>query len=215
MKQIKEKILLTAIELFNSNGVGNVRVKDIAEAAEISPGNLTYHFKTKKELMSAVYKYMVQSLEKMTLGESIFLESIDVIELTKTYLNFQVRYRFFYRDTLEIMRLYPEIKDAYRRQVKQIINFNQNIIFLLVGKGQLIPEPHEGHYLSLAKNIWAVQNSWLSEREILGSDSVDIYDGIQAGMDLTFPYLTEKGKEFYFKVKKDLPDWLEQDKAVI
>ena len=214
MKQIKEKILLTAIDLFNHNGVGNVRVKDIAETAEISPGNLTYHFKTKKELMVAVYKYMVQSLEKMTLGESIFLESIDVIELTKTYLNFQVRFRFFYRDTLEIMRLYPEIKEAYKKQVNQIINFNQNIIFLLVGKGQLVPEPHEGHYLSLARNIWAIQNSWLSEREILGSESVDIYDGIQAGMDLTLPYLTEKCKEYYFKMKKDLPAWLRKEKEM-
>ena len=188
---------MTAIELFNSHGVGNVRVKDIAETANISPGNLTYHYKTKKELMVAVYEYMIKSLEKMTIGDAIFLEALDVIEIAKTYLNFQVRYRFFYRDTLEIMRLYPEIQEAYRKQVKQIINFNQNIIFLLVGKGQLIPEPHEGHYLSLARNIWAIQNSWLSEREIMGADSVDIYDGIQAGMDLTFPYLTEKGKEFW------------------
>lgn len=209
--QIKEKILLTAIELFNQRGVGNVRVKDIAETAGISPGNLTYHYKTKKELMDAVYNYMLSALKEMTIGDAIFLEAIDVLGIARTYLNYQIRFRFFYRDTLEIMRLQPEIKTAYQKQVQQIVNFNQNLIFLLVGKGYLIAEPHAGHYASLAKNAWAIQNSWMSEREILGNAPNDVEKGLHAGLDLFFPYFTEKGKLFYFDMRENLSEWIKKD----
>ena len=51
MKKTQLKIVKTAIKLFNKGGVSNVRVQDIAVAAGISPGNLTYHYKTKKDLM--------------------------------------------------------------------------------------------------------------------------------------------------------------------
>jgi len=52
MKKTQHKIIKTAIQLFNKNGVANVRVQDIAVTASISPGNLTYHYKTKKDLMN-------------------------------------------------------------------------------------------------------------------------------------------------------------------
>ena len=215
MTPIKEKIVLTAIDLFNQKGVGNVRVKDIAETAQISPGNLTYHYKTKKELMEAVYEYMLNALKEMAGGDGVFLEAIDVLGIARTYLNYQIRFRFFYRDTLEIMRLQPEIKVAYQKQVEQIINFNQNLIFLLVGKGYMISEPHTGHYASLAKNSWAILNSWMSEREILGDQEHDVEKGLHAALDLFFPYYTEKGKVFYFEVRQDLNGWFKKDMVKI
>lgn len=215
MKQIKEKILGTAIDLFNQRGVGNVRVKDIADAASISPGNLTYHYKTKKELMEAVYQYMLTALQEIDTKDATFVEAIDVLEIARTYLNFQIRFRFFYRDTLEIMRLQPEIKVAYQKQVHQIISFNNHIIILLFQAGYLIEEPHPEHYASLAKNAWAIQNSWMSEREILGDDLNDVEKGLHAGLDLFFPYFTEKGKEFYFEMKENMEEWIKKDPAKI
>ena len=58
MKKTQKKIVNTAIDLFNKRGVGNVRLQDIAEQAEISQGNISYHYKTKKDLMEAVLSYM-------------------------------------------------------------------------------------------------------------------------------------------------------------
>ena len=48
MSSTRIKIVESSILLFNKKGLANVRLQDIAEYNNISPGNLTYHFKTKK-----------------------------------------------------------------------------------------------------------------------------------------------------------------------
>ena len=197
--------------LFNQQGVGNVRVQDIAEAAGISPGNLTYHFKTKRALTKAVYLFMQQSLDSLTFGDNVYGNIVDSVEITRKYLEFQIQFRFFYRDALEIIRMYPEAQALYKKQVKKIINFNRNIIYLAVGKGQMKAEPVENLYDSLAKNAWAILNSWLSEREIIGKESVNVEVGLSALLDLYFPYLTKKGKQHYYELKKDMPNWVEDN----
>jgi len=211
MKDTRNNIINTAIDLFNQQSVGNVRVQDIAKASAISPGNLTYHFRTKKELMEGVYSYMKDELAALNFGDFLFKDAIDSLEITKTYLSFQIKYRFFYRDIMEIFSLVPEVKSAYRRQIHQVINFNKNIIFLSIGKGHIKPEPIPGMYNSLAKNSWAILNSWLSAREILGEDAVSIEEGVRLVMDLHYPFYTEKGKQFYNETTSRLASYMAED----
>lgn len=210
MKKTQQKIVKTAIQLFNKNGVANVRVQDIAVAANISPGNLTYHYKTKKDLMVAVLHYM-KSLQKEMFPYQSVIEAPTWIELIQTYLRFQIQFRFFYRDILEISNLVPESKKQYRKQIESVIGFNKNGIFLSVDKGFMIPEPHEGHYQILATNSWAILNSWLTVREVLGKEVANIHRGINGVLELNYPYFTEKGKEFYHKIKAQIPDLVESE----
>lgn len=211
MKDTRNNIIDTAIDLFNQQSVGNVRVQDIAKASDISPGNLTYHFRTKKELMQGVYDYMKIELAELNFGDFLFKDAIDTLEITKTYLRFQIKYRFFYRDIMEIFSLVPDVKSAYRRQIHQIINFNRNTIYLGIGKGLIIPEPTPGIYDSLAKNSWAILNSWLSAREILGEDAVSIEEGVRLVLDLNYPFYTEKGKMFYHESTAQLASSIAED----
>ena len=69
--KLKEKILLKAVELFNEQGISSTSPNQIAAALNISPGNLTYHFKTKAILVKEVY-------------ERMHTESKDIITLTDT-----------------------------------------------------------------------------------------------------------------------------------
>ncbi|MGB0930299.1 MAG: TetR/AcrR family transcriptional regulator, partial [Chitinophagales bacterium] len=132
MKKTQKKILINAIQLFNKRGVGNVRLQDIAKKAGISAGNLSYHYKTKKDLMEAVLKYMTEELKATKNANMTFLEQDDYISLIKTYLRFQIGHRFFYRDILEIIRLCPEIKSAYESQIHRVVNYNKTLLFLMV-----------------------------------------------------------------------------------
>jgi len=206
MKSTKRKIIQTAIDLFNQRGVGNVRVRDIAEAVEVSPGNLTYHFKTKKDILHSVYRYMLKNLEEI---RDVFLKSSNVVTITKDYLRFQIHFRFFYRDILEILHLYPEVEAPYKEQISHLIRFNRKVLYVGVDMGFLIEEPSDGLYDSLSRNSWAIQNSWLLAREILGEEVISIAGGVNSIMDLHYPYLTEKGKKFYYKTKEDLQQWVE------
>ena len=66
MKKTQEKILKNAIKLFNKNGVGNVRLQDIAKKSGVSAGNLSYHYKLKKDLIKSVLDYMSQSSKELS-----------------------------------------------------------------------------------------------------------------------------------------------------
>jgi len=45
MSATKQKILKQSLQLFNELGISNVSLRDIADEAGISVGNLQYHFK--------------------------------------------------------------------------------------------------------------------------------------------------------------------------
>jgi AcrR family transcriptional regulator len=53
---MREAILAAAEELFSTNGFNAVTVRDIANAAGANLGSVTYHFKTKDELLLEIYR---------------------------------------------------------------------------------------------------------------------------------------------------------------
>ena len=61
----KEKIKNTARELFNSKGFKNVTLREVAKELSISYGNITYHFKTKKQLIFCLYEDMLKETEEI------------------------------------------------------------------------------------------------------------------------------------------------------
>ena len=50
-KTTREKIVEHAILVFNKEGLQHVTIDDIAVSLKLSPGNLTYHFKRKRDLL--------------------------------------------------------------------------------------------------------------------------------------------------------------------
>jgi len=210
MKKTQLKIVKTAIRLFNRGGVANVRVQDIAVAAGISPGNLTYHYKTKKDLMIAVLQYM-KELQKELFPYQSIVEAPSWLDLVQTYLRFQIQFRFFYRDILEIANLVPESKIQYQKQIESVINFNRNGIYMSVGKGYMRPEDHDKQYQTLATHSWAILNAWLTVREVLGEEVANINHGIYGLLELNYPYLTEKGKKHYNDIKQQIPELVKSE----
>ena len=205
MKKTQEKILKNAIQLFNKKGVSNVRLQDIAKKAGISAGNLSYHYKLKKDLIKGVLDYMTESFKDMSSQNMTHVENNDYTAVTKNYIGFQISHRFFYRDILEISNFVPTAKGLFEKQMEQVINFTKNGMYLAIGKGFVKPEPHEGHYHFFAKNMWAILNSWLIEREVLGDKKVSLHQVMLATWEAHYPYFTEKGLKEFDRLKKELP----------
>ena len=191
--------------------MGNVRLQDIAKEAGISAGNLSYHYKLKKDLIVGVLEYMGDSFKKMSSLNMAHVEKNDYTSVVKNYINFQISHRFFYRDILEINSFTPKAKDLYQKQMNQVLNFTKNGMYLAIGKGIIKPEPHENHYHFFAKNIWAILNSWLAEREILGEENVSMHEIMLAIWEFHYPYFTEKGQEVFAKLKKQLPKLIQTE----
>lgn len=60
---LKERILNKALELFNTYGYESVKMRDISSSLNISPGNLTYHFKKKMTLSMQLYSSNVKIIK--------------------------------------------------------------------------------------------------------------------------------------------------------
>ena len=214
MKKTPQKILDSARVLFNTKGVNNVRLQDIAKQTGISPGNLSYHYSTKKDLISAVLVMLQEATKDMRATNMHSLETEDYLGVVKNYLRFQIGHRFFYRDILDIINLVPEGKEVYEQLMNQVISFSKNGLYLAVGKGLLKPEPEDDSFHFFAKNVWAILNSWLIEREVLGKEKVGMDEIMLAIWEYHYPYLTEKGRVLYQKVKKQIPKLVKVEMAI-
>ncbi|NRB50233.1 MAG: TetR/AcrR family transcriptional regulator [Saprospiraceae bacterium] len=201
MKKTQKKILSKAIPLFNRKGVSNVRLQDIAQEAGISPGNLSYHYPLKKDLMAGVLQLMEEQLKEASTSSLAIAKQDDYLTVIKDYLKFQIGNRFFYRDILEVIALVPESKQVFETQMQHVQSFAKNGLYLAVGKGLVLPEPHDGHYEIFARNIWGILNSWLAEREALGKEKVSLSDVMLAVWEFHYPYLTEKGQSLFISLR--------------
>jgi AcrR family transcriptional regulator len=49
-----KEVLIKALDLFNEKGYAHVGMRELARALDISPGNLTYYFKKKEDVLAAL-----------------------------------------------------------------------------------------------------------------------------------------------------------------
>ena len=104
------------------------------------------------------------------------------------------QFRFFFQDTLDIIRAFPEIGAQHKKQVKNEINIVTNILYMQVGKGTLVPEPMTGIYKTLAEMIWQTLHFWFARQAIFGETKPDLDKILETISHLVYPYLTDKRK---------------------
>lgn len=209
MNKTKQKIIGAAITLFNELGLMNVRNQDIAKEAGMSLSNFNYHFKTKQDLVYAVIEHMKAVLQEEVYGNQVLIQEGQGLEITKSYFEFEEKFRFFYLDTYNILQSYPELKIEMRQQIQEAIQVIKNLNYLAVGKGYLKPAPPDmpNLYDKLADQIWINNHFWFTQMEVRGFKEDIVLKGLDACVFISYPYLTEKGKQVYLgfieKVKSE------------
>lgn len=101
----REKIIYTALLLFNESGERNVTTNHIATHLQISPGNLYYHFKNKQEIIRGIFAdYSIELLELFSPMET----EQESLRQLKHYLDsifvLMWKYRFFYTNLPQILQ---------------------------------------------------------------------------------------------------------------
>ena len=77
-------------------------------------------------------------------------------------------------------------------------------MFMSVGKGDLVAEPYEGVYESLAHSIWMTLHFWLTQQIIRGEQNNNIETGLITIAKLLYPFDTEMGEEIFTRVRGEL-----------
>lgn len=199
MNKTKKKIILASITLFNASGVSNVRNQDIAEEAGISLSNFNYHFKTKQELVYAVFDYMEEVIQEDVYGNKVLIRQGQGLDITKAYFEFEEDFRFVYLDTYNIMQTYPKLKERIQQQIEEAIQIIKNLNYMAIGMGFMKPEPKDmpGLYNSFAEQLWINNHFWFAQREVRGIKGNTVLKGLEACFAVSYPYLTEKGVMAY------------------
>ena len=206
MNKTKKKILDTAVILYNKFGISNVRNQDIAERAGMSLSNFNYHFGAKKDLIVAVFDLMFETLQKNVYGNSILVKEGQGLTITKSYFEFQERFCFFYLDTPNILKMFPDLNEKVQKQIEESYQIIKNLNYLAIGMGMMKPEPEDnpGSYDQLMRHIWIHNHFWFANSRIINSEDNLVKKGIESLFNLCYPYLTKKGVLSYKQFIKSL-----------
>lgn len=174
MKPTKKFILENALVLFNEKGFVNVRLQHIADSASVSVGHLAYHFKNKAELIFTLYNE-VNDRQKELLAECRVLPLFDDIDyLLRSMFELQQQYRFFYVDTLEIVRAFPEIAEKHklllqtqRQQTEFMLEFNSS-------RGSFKQPTYKGQFVDLGHIFCMSMDNWLAYQHINGNQEPSV-----------------------------------------
>jgi len=110
----RERVLESALTLFNDQGTGAVSTNHIAEAAGISPGNLYYHFRNKEEIIRALFERLFAAWDEtfqLPTDRAPSLADLDAMITANYQLIWE--YRFAYREQAVLLRNDPELRERY------------------------------------------------------------------------------------------------------
>lgn len=197
----KEAIIQNAIRLFNENGFYNVSMKEIAKAMDISPGNLTYHFPKKSDLLQKIQEGLIEDLRISIVPKGeITLMHFEM--LFRNYYRNQRKYSFYFNNLLFIFKAFPEIAGRYRQITKQRIVEGRKLIDYYIQMGFCKPEGEGINYDSVVKSFWMISVFWTGHDAVLGNKNDDSQTSqVDVLWDLFIPYLTPKGLEEYNEIK--------------
>src|SRR3954471_16946592 len=102
-RRTRERILQTALSLFNATGEPHVTTADIADEMNISPGNLYYHFRNKDDIIGELYAEYEKSVAPLLAVPDDATPDVDDLWFVLHVMFERMRdYRFLYRDLDEI-----------------------------------------------------------------------------------------------------------------
>lgn len=188
----KRRIIQTAVQLFNEQGVGKVSTNHIAAAASMSPGNLYYHFKNKSEIIGAILHQMYEEWNEVwALPEHERLSRQHLEQ--RLMMNFEIlwRYRFFYREALSLFQADENLRQKHNAMMQTRLVEQQAFVQRFVADGVLQIEADAEQLEKLLISCWIIANNWLTFLEMNGRpvDEEAFKEGVGLIWAILTPYL--------------------------
>ena len=188
----RQRILDTALILFNERGESTVSTNHIADELEISPGNLYYHYRNKDDIIEQLFQRFEERMDQALVvpeGRAITLEDVWL----QLHLVFECiwDYRFLYRDLVNILSRNRSLRLRFARILKRGSVNSHGIMKGLNESGAMRASAAEIEGLST--NILVLATFWLNYAGIRGEkdEQKAIQQGIVQVMMLVSPFLRD------------------------
>ena len=193
-RDTRQRILTTALALFNEEGEPNVPTNHIAETLDISPGNLHYHFRTKADLVSELFVAFEQRMLALLAAPEERDANIEDIWFL-LHLAFETigEYRFIYRDLTDLCHRYRGLHHRFRGILKLTMQTARDLCTDLIDAREMQASPRELD--AIVRNIALVSTFWLAFDQVHDSKSVRPDRAVWQVMSLVNPYLVGESKE--------------------
>jgi AcrR family transcriptional regulator len=203
----KEKILEAARELLNRVGLDTVSARTICAELNISPGNFTYYYSNKNEVISDLYKSMRLEMESvLLLMAKSDLNILTYLQIHEQLFLIQEKYKFFYLNLFEILTGDPDLKAEYLSAVKAERKMAVEMLKMYSRQGIFKKGISDEEYERLVNVGQVLNNAWLIDAEILYKGNLKkkmgYYMNICCG--LLEPYLSEQSTSEYRGFFKNL-----------
>lgn len=202
----KDKILATALTMFNQQGIEATSLKTIAKALDISYGNVTYHFPNKNALVNQLYQNMLVAHHAIlsTFQQSDNLLQDIILAPLKTFA-ISLEYRFLFIDIVTLKRKYAAIIEQQaagnQAQMQQLLP-----LFEQLKKAGLLRQETSKEQIQFLMNASNAIRAFffinLGEIELLNNQELQ-QQYLKQVNQLLWPYLTPQGIEIYNQLLLD------------
>lgn len=189
-RQTQSRIVDTALRLFNDYGTSAVSTNRIAEACNISKGNLHYHFKTKNEVIEAIFRRIVDEMDASWYQDHTQPTVRHMAEMFARQVLLIYDYRFFYREMPSLLRESVSLMQRYRDNRQRRMAAIEEFFLVLDLAGALRFESDSRLIKSIVHSTWILSDNWLNSQEFLGRplDDESVLSGYLLILDILKPY---------------------------
>ncbi len=203
----KDKILRTALALFNNEGEAHVSSVDIAAVIGISPGNLYYHYKGKDVIITELFfdfETEIRQVLSAPIAKPLALEDNWIY----LYIIFEeiFDFRFFYLNLTALLERIPDLRPRFSRLLALKQATFTRLLETLEREGHLFFRVDErdvlAERLALHFTYWL---PWAALRGGYASPKAMIHEGVYSALSQITPYWTGSHED-YATLLKDFLD---------
>lgn len=188
----RERILATALRLFNESGTATVSTNHIAEALGISPGNLYYHFRNKEEIIRALFEQQFARWDEgFGLPHDHMPTLDDLQQMVRTSFRMAWEYRFMYRELIALLRRDQQLQRRWVEIRARGFSGFRELVGLFVAAGVLRAPGDPQAVTRLAELVWLISEFWLASVEVSGEevDSDQMERGVGLMLQVLDPFI--------------------------
>ncbi len=171
-RRTRERILETALTLFNRFGEPHITTADIANEMGISPGNLYYHFGNKDQIIAELFGAFERRLDTLLLLPAGRMADVEDLWLV-LHLLFEAMWdhRFFFRDLDEIVSRNRKLASRWALMLRRGARTVIELCRAMVATGAM--RASESEIAALADNVALVATYWISYQKISSGERSD------------------------------------------